>query len=501
MPENAAAILLETDSLAKAYDGVPVLSDISIQVKPGIILGIIGENGAGKSTFTKCLNGMTQPSGGRVIFLGEELRDLSVAGAIAKGIVTIPQEFNLVSDLNVYENIFLGHEPRNAWGLLDRPAMRAKARELLGTLNAQLDPERRLATLSVAEKQMVEIAKALTSPCRLLIMDEPTTVLNQREVATLFTVMRRLRDQGTSILYISHKLKEVSDICDEVVVLRDGQFISHTPASDLDEAEMARRMVGRDMSQLFPPKCAPPADAECILDVRGLHVPGLLHDVSFRLRRGEILGFAGLVGSGRTELAETLYGLHPVQSGSITLFGRPYRPTSPAQAIAAGLAYLSEDRQGSGVLVDFSVANNVTLASLRQYCRPFISKSRENAQTQHYIDAFHIKAPGTDAPLRSLSGGNQQKVAIAKGLDTAPKLFIFDEPTRGIDINAKSDVYAFIRRLVDQGISCLLISSDLEEVIGMCSRIAVMRAGSIAGEVSGDRLNEEEIMYLATGVK
>jgi ribose transport system ATP-binding protein len=500
MPENAPAILLETLNLAKAYDGVTVLDDVSIQIKTGTIVGIIGENGAGKSTLTKCINGMTRPSGGRVVFQGEALQELSVAEAIAKGIVTIPQEFNLVSELNVYENIFLGHEPLNAWGLLDRPAMRAKARELLSGLNAYIDPERRLATLSVAEKQMVEIAKALTSPCRLLIMDEPSTVLNQREVETLFSVMRRLRKQGSSILYISHKLKEIRQICDEVIVLRDGQFISHDPASALSEAEMARRMVGRELNQLFPPKKASPEDSECVLELRQLQVPGLLREVNLRLHRGEVLGLAGLLGAGRTELAETLYGLHPKHSGQITLFGEPYRPSSPAHAIARGLAYLSEDRQGSGILLDFSVAHNISLSSLRKYGRAFIDSSQEKDRARHYIDLFGIKTPSGDSPLRSLSGGNQQKVAIAKGLDSQPKLFIFDEPTRGIDIKAKSDVYGFIRQLLDQGIACLLISSDLEELIGMCQRVAVMREGSLVGEVSGAELNEENIMYLATGV-
>ncbi len=494
-------VILETTNLAKSYSGVPVLTGISIQVRKGVVLGIIGENGAGKSTFIKCLNGMTEPSSGEIRFMGQAWGNCSVAGAIAEGLVTIPQEFNLVNDLNVYENLFLGHELRTPLGLLDRRRMRRRAAELLAELEADIPPDRLVGSLGVAEKQMVEIAKALTSPCRLLIMDEPTTVLNQNEVATLFKVMRRLKESGVSILYISHKLKEVKTICDEVVVLRDGQFISHDPIDALDEAEMARRMVGRELHQMFPPKVSPAPDAQVVLDVRHLTVPGVLEDVTFSLRQGEILGFAGLVGSGRTELAETLYGIRKATAGTVEFFGRPGRFSSPQEALKAGLAYLSEDRQGTGILTEFPLAANVTLASLKAYCHPFIRKKEEAAKAESYIEKFRIKTDSLQTQLKNLSGGNQQKVSIAKNLDTSPRLFIFDEPTRGIDINAKSEVYAFIRELVSTGVSCILISSDLEEVLGLCERIAVMRGGRLAGILEGDKLTDEEIMYLATGVK
>ena len=511
MPESSIEPLLQVSELHKSYGSVEVLHGVSFEMFPGEILGIIGENGAGKSTLMKCLNGISPHTSGNIRFNGIPFQPKHPADAIRGGIITIPQEFNLVNDLNIYENIFLGQEKRGRFGLLDKAFMRQRAAELLEELNADLNVDALVADLSVAAKQLVEIAKALatTRPATveesapkgcLLIMDEPTTVLNQHEVHTLFKTVRKLQAAGTSIIFISHKLKEVLEICDKVAVLRDGNLVSFTGVEGLDEAELARRMVGRPLSQMFSEKAISSPNAETALEVSHLEVEGVLHDISFELRRGEVLGFAGLVGAGRTELAETLYGIRQPSSGVVKIFGKETHIRTPRQALSEGLAYLPEDRQGTGILTSFPLAANVTLSSLERYCHPFISTKEENAQANQYIDHFHIKSNGTDTLLCDLSGGNQQKVAIAKGLDTKPRIFIFDEPTRGIDIQAKSEVYAFIRSLLEQGLACILISSDLEEVIGICRRVAVMRDGRIAGFLQDDDISEERIMYLASGV-
>lgn len=491
--------LLLLEDIHKSYGSVEVLHGVSLSLKCGEVLGLIGENGAGKSTLMKCLNGVTDVTSGRIFYDGTPFSPRNAAEAISHGIVTIPQEFNLVKDLTVYENIFLGQEKRGRFGLLDKALMRREAHSLLAELGTEIDVETMVSDLSVAGKQMVEVAKALAYSCRILIMDEPSTVLNRNEVKTLFGVIRKLQANGTSVIYISHKLGEVLDICDTIATLRDGNLVSVTGKDGVDEAELARRMVGRSPSQMFTEKVAPDK-AEAALEVEHLCVPGVLEDITFTIGKGEILGFAGLVGAGRTEVAETIYGIRKASSGTVKLFGKRVKTETPRQALDAGIAYLPEDRQGSGILTSFPLAANVTLSSLAKYCHPFIDKSAEAHKAGEYISAFHIKANGTDTILGDLSGGNQQKVAIAKGLDCQPKVFIFDEPTRGIDIQAKSEVYAFINDLLRHGMSCMLISSDLEEVMGLCNRIIVMRDGRIAGELRDDDITDENIMYLASGV-
>jgi ribose transport system ATP-binding protein len=398
----------------------------------------------------------------------------------------------------VRENIFLGRERRTCGVLLDRRTMREMTKALLAELRTAIDPEEKIRNLSVADKQMVEIAKAVVNQSRLMIMDEPTTVLTKAEIGILFALMRRLQAGGTAIIYISHKLREVKEICDEVMVLRDGRFISLDRADSIDEHEMARRMVGREVSQMFPAKTIPGRDVA--LDIKRLSAAGLVRDVSFRLHKGEILGLSGLVGAGRTEAAEAIMGIRKREQGEIAVNGRAVRIRSPRDAVRHRIAYLSEDRQGSGILTDFSVTRNVTLVSLRKYGRLITNRRREAERATHYARAFNIKAASLDTRLQFLSGGNQQKVALAKGLDPDPAVFIFDEPTRGIDVNAKREIYAFIHKLVQTGIACILISSDLEEIVGLCHRVAVMREGRIAGFVEGERINEQDIMLLATGV-
>ena len=492
-------VLLRTEAITKEFSSVRVLDGISIEIRRGEILGIIGENGAGKSTFIKILSGIYTPTRGKVFLDGKEIALRRHADAKRAGISLIPQEFNLIGDLNVYENIFLGNELRRASGLLDKKAMIRRTGELLAGLEVQIDPEAKIQSLSVAQRQMVEIAKALAYDSRLLIMDEPTTVLTKREIDLLFQRMRGLKERGVTIVFISHKLREVKEICDRVMVLRDGAFICLEEAGALPIDEMARRMVGRELSQVFPAKRA--GDGQVALRVEGLTVPGVIEDVSFELRAGEILGFAGLGGSGRTEVAETILGIRKPSRGRILAGEQRLEIRGPGDAVRAGIGYLSEDRQGSGILTAFDVVKNITLVSLKRYLHPLIDRHREQEAAERYVDRFSIRAPSLETRLEFLSGGNQQKVSLAKSIDSEPRILIVDEPTRGVDVSAKQDIYRFVHELADKGISCIFISSELEEIIGMCSRVLVMKGGRVAGQVEGERVSEEEIMYFATGVK
>lgn len=491
-------VLLKTENISKEFSGVRVLNRISVEIRRGEILGLIGENGAGKSTFIKILNGTYTPTEGRIYFEGRpvEIRDTGVAKDM--GISTIPQEFNLINHLNVYENIFLGKEYRRGL-FLDKKAMMQKTRELMQELETDIAPDEKIQNLSVAQKQMVEIAKAIAYDSKLLIMDEPTTVLTHHEIAVLFRLMERLRHRGVTIIYISHKLREVKQICDRVMVFRDGEFISLDPTDTIDEREMARRMVGRELNQIYPPKATP--QDEVVLKVENLSVPGILKDISFELRKGEVLGFAGLVGAGRTELAEALIGIRRPSSGRIIIHGQPRAIHSPIDAVRNRLAYLSEDRQGTGILTGFDIVSNVTLTSLPKYSRLLINKAKERERTQYYVETFNIRAASLKEKLEFLSGGNQQKVSLAKCLDPEPEILIIDEPTRGIDVNAKREIYHFIQHLVSAGISCIMISSEMEEILGLCNRVVVMREGRVSGILDEGHMSEEEIMYYATGLK
>ncbi len=494
--------ILRVEKISKDFGSGPVLKDVDLEVRPGEILGIIGENGAGKSTLMKILAGIHQPTSGKVHVDGKAVRIADPIAARALKISLVPQEFNLIRDLPVYNNVFLGAELRKPSGILDKEAMKARTRELLAQLSVDLDPEARIEGLSAAEKQMVEICKALAFDSRVLIMDEPTTMLTKYEIEILFRLVTKLRSEGMTILYISHKLKEVKHLCDRVVVLRDGELVHDGPTSEVTIVEMAQKMVGRELGSIFPAK-GTPGDGT-VFEARGVTVPGVLEDISFQLRKGEILGLAGLVGAGRTELAETVLGLRHKSAGTFLKDGRELDLREPAHAVAAGISYLSEDRQGAGIITTFTVTRNVTLVSLGEYCRSFfrlIDKKTEKTKVQGYVDSFHIKTDTLERRLENLSGGNQQKVSLAKAIDTSPSVLIVDEPTRGVDVSAKHEIYVFINELARKGISCLLISSELEEIIGMCDRVLVMRDGRIAGTLEGDRITEEQIMYHATGIQ
>jgi ribose transport system ATP-binding protein len=495
-------VLVRTRALRKEFSGVPVLLDVDAEIRRGEILALIGENGAGKSTFMKILSGIYQATSGSLEFDDKVAQFRTPAEAREAGVSIVPQEFNLAADLTVEENVFLGTELRGRFGLPDRERMRKRTAELLAELGANVSPEDKIENLSAAQKQLVEVCKALAFDAKLLILDEPTTVLTKVEIERLFTLMRGLKKRGMTMVYVSHKLAEVKAVCDRLLVLKDGELVHEGSVADIDPPEMARRMVGRELREIFPPKSQVPADAEILLEVEGLSSSKAFSNLSFRLRAGEILGFAGLVGAGRTETAEALMGLRSCE-GSVKLRGVPALARDAADAVRLGIGYLSEDRQGSGILTGFGVAENVTLVSLARYAGFLgtIDRAKEAEAAAAWRDRFGIKTASLDERLEFLSGGNQQKVSLAKALDAAPLVVIADEPTRGVDVAAKQEIYLFLAELASKGTGILLISSELEEIVGLCSRVVVMRGGSLAGEVEGESVTENEIMYLATGIR
>jgi ribose transport system ATP-binding protein len=400
----------------------------------------------------------------------------------------------------VEENISLGREIRRGF-FLDKQAMRARAKAALAELNCAVDPGCRVRDLAVSERQMVEIAKAVSRDVRVLIMDEPTAVLTGAETEILFRLIRRLTAQGVGVVYISHKLDEVKAIADRVTVLRDGRHIATRPAAELSQDDIAQLMVGRAMTDMFPPKQEPPLDAPVVLAVEGLTVPGWVRDAGFHLRRGEILGFAGLVGAGRSELMEGLLGLRRRTAGIIRRDGRPVRIRDVAEAAAHGIAYLTEDRKGKGLLVGKGLRPNLTLLALGRYGRVFIDERREEAALERAVEEFDIRVKNLDAVVGSLSGGNQQKLLLAKTMQVEPKILIVDEPTRGIDIGTKRQIYLFLSELARRGTSIILISSELPEIIGLSHRVVVMRSGTVTGTLGGEDIEEGEIVRYATGLK
>lgn len=492
-----SAPVLKTVSLTKDFSGVRVLNGVSVEVRKGEVFGIIGENGAGKSTFIKIIGGIHRPSGGEIYLEGVKREMRTPYMARQCGVSLIPQEFNLIDSMTVFENVFLGEELRRGL-LLDKKRMRAECEAMFAKLDAPVPVNAEVLGLSVAQKQMVEIAKALIHDSKILIMDEPTTVMTAREIDTLFDLMNNLKSRGTAVLYISHKLKEIKTICDRVLILRDGEMIETAQVTDINEHEMALKMVGRELTRIFPEKNE--AGRETVMEVERLSSGNALRDVSFTLRRGEILGFAGLVGAGRTELAETIIGIRKKTSGALRLKGRRVSIGSPREAFRRKIAYLSEDRQGKGLFLDFDIPANITMISLEKYLNPFIAKARTWAKACEYVSEFNIRASSLFARLRYLSGGNQQKVYLAKCMDASPEILILDEPTRGIDVSAKQEIYRFIGALAGKGISCMVISSEMEELIGLCKRVLVMREGRITGELEGRNINEQEIMRCASGV-
>ncbi|MGI4800485.1 MAG: sugar ABC transporter ATP-binding protein [Janthinobacterium lividum] len=487
-------------NIVKDYGPVRVLHGVTFDLAPGRTYGLLGENGAGKSTLMKILSGYVQPDAGSVEIDGAERRFALSRDAEMAGIVLIHQEFNLADDLSIVQNLFLGHEKKRG-PFLDEAWMRKEASRVLALVGLAIDPNTPTRQLIVAEKQLVEIAKALARDARLLVMDEPTATLTSGETQTLFRLMDRLRAEGVTIVFISHKLDEIERMSDEVIVMRDGRFVARAPTREITRQQMANLMVGRELSDLFPPK-DPVADTSVPrLRVQGLDVPGWAYDVDFEVRPGEILGFAGLVGAGRTEAFEGLLGLRPHRVAQVAVDGHDVRIRTPREAAAHGLTYLSEDRKGKGLHVDLGLRENLTLMALDRYARPMLSLSAERSALAKAVQNFGIRARSPDMRASSLSGGNQQKLALAKVLQPEPRIVVLDEPTRGVDVGAKRDIYLLVQRLAREGHGIILISSELMELVGLCHRVVVMRDGRVQATLSTPFLTEEELIAHATGTK
>jgi ABC-type sugar transport system ATPase subunit len=485
--------------VSKSFAGVTVLKDVSFDVRRGEVHALLGENGAGKSTLIKIMAGVHAPDGGEVIVEGVPVRFGSPREAQSHGISTVYQELLVFDDLTVAENIFLGHAPRRPWGGLDWPAIRARARSLLDALDSHdLDVDVKVGTLSVANRQRVEIAKALSHDAKVLVMDEPTAALADADVQRLMHVIRRLRERGVAIAYVSHRLNEIFALADRVTVLRDGAHVGTRPIGELDEATLVAMMVGRSIDQLFPKEEA--KIGPTVLEARQVSYRALVRDVSLSLRAGEILGIAGLVGSGRTEFALTLFGITPASSGEILVDGRPVTIDSPQAARDLGIAYVPEDRATQGLIRSQTVAENVALAVLRRIARATIVSTRDEQRLAgDFIKRLGIRTRGPGQIVRELSGGNQQKVVLAKWLAAEPRILIMDEPTRGIDVGAKAEIHALMSRLAQQGLAVLMISSELPEVLGMSDRVLVMRGGRIVASFARAEATQEVVGAAMTG--
>jgi ribose transport system ATP-binding protein len=495
------APFLQMTGISKSYPGVRALDDVDLSVSPGEVIGLVGENGAGKSTLMKILGGVAAPSAGTIEIEGETLDQLSVTRSMAGGIAFVHQELNLFDNLTVAANIFIGREPLRG-GLLrfvDERELNRRAAPLLVQLGAEFEPTAPVSALSLAQRQLVEIAKALSLNARLVIMDEPTSSLTSSETDRLLAVVARLKADGVAVIFITHRLAEIERAADRVVVLRDGRCVARLERSEIAAETMIRHMIGRDLKTLYREPAGPPGDT--VLDLASVRTGYRPEQaVNLAVRRGEIVGLAGLVGSGRTELARTVFGLDAPVAGTISVGGRPLAAGSPAAAIAAGLYLVPEDRKRCGLVLDFPIRSNISLSNLEACARRgFIDRTAEDRQAMSQRDRLDIRAPGVGVTAGSLSGGNQQKVVLAKWLSMQPRVLIFDEPTRGVDVGAKNEIYRLMRELSDQGVGILMISSDMEEIIGVSDRVAVMHEGGIAGFLDRDALSEQAILSLAVG--
>jgi ribose transport system ATP-binding protein len=494
----STAPLLEMRGISKSFPGVQALSEVRLDLAAGEVHALMGENGAGKSTLVKILCGIHQPDAGTIRLDGTPVTITSPTAALALGISPVHQEVNLQPYLSVAENIFLGRLPRNRLGLVDGRRLRRQATEILESLGVPLDPGQPLGALSVAERQIAAIARAVSTEARILIFDEPTSSLSEREAALLLAMIRRLRDRGLGILYISHRMEEIFRLCDRITVFRDGRHIATKAAAETDLRGVIQLMIGRDLGDLF--RKQPAAIGAPVLEVRGLARRGLLHDISFAVRRGEIVGLAGLVGAGRTDLARALFGDLAIDSGEILIEGRPARPRSPRQAIAAGIGLVPEDRKDQGLVTALSVQQNISLPMLRALSHgSIVDVGAERRLAIDYVRRLAIRTPSPEQKVKFLSGGNQQRVVIAKWLATRPKLLIVDEPTRGIDVGAKAEIHALLCDLAREGVAILMISSDLPEILAMSDRVLVMHQGRLAGELPAATATQEAIMHYATG--
>ncbi|MGV3344648.1 ribose ABC transporter ATP-binding protein RbsA [Enterobacteriaceae bacterium LUAb1] len=490
--------LLELSGIDKAFPGVKALSGAALSVYPGRVMALVGENGAGKSTMMKVLTGIYQRDAGSLTWLGQETHFSGPKASQEAGIGIIHQELNLIPQLTIAENIFLGREFVTRTGRIEWKKMYAEADALLAQLNLHFSSYKRVGDLSIGDQQMVEIAKVLSFKSRVIIMDEPTDALTDTETASLFNVINQLKKQGCGVVYISHRMKEIFEICDDVTVFRDGQFIAERPVNNLTEALLIEMMVGRKLEEQYPRLNKVPGEVR--LQVENLSGPGI-HNISFTLRKGEILGVAGLMGAGRTELMKVLYGALKCTAGSVILEGNNVNICSPQDGLEKGIVYISEDRKRDGLVLGMSVKENMSLTALH-YFSGFcgrLKQDEERLSVGDFIRLFNIKTPSMEQPVGLLSGGNQQKVAIARGLMTRPKVLILDEPTRGVDVGAKKEIYQLINQFKEEGLSIILVSSELPEVLGMSDRILVMHEGHLSGEFPIEQTSQEVLMAAAVG--
>jgi rhamnose transport system ATP-binding protein len=499
--QSQAAPLLEVRNIVKEFPGVRALDGVRLRLNGGEVVALLGENGAGKSTLVKILTGVYQPTAGEILMDGHQVSYHGAQAAWAAGIAAIHQETIMFSELSVAENIFMGHPITGRFGLLDWKAMYAQTEGLLTRLGIEdFAPQTPLKTLSVAQKHLVEVAKALSHDARVLIMDEPTASLSQKEVEELFVIVRRLRSEGKSILFISHRFDDIFAISDRFVVFRDGAFAGEGEIEGADEDELVRMMAGREVAYAHRDRST--VMAEPILRVEKYCHPTEFSDISFELRGGEILGFYGLVGSGRSELMHAIFGLTRPSSGRMIFAERSFSPKTPEDAISRGLAYVPEDRQHSGAILDMSVKDNITLPSLAAITGGYrLNAEKEKGFARRYASLLKVKAHSLEQLVGTLSGGNQQKVVIGKWLGAGPRVIILDEPTKGIDVGAKAMVHNFISELVESGLSVIMVSSELPEVMGLADRIVIMREGLIKATLAKDEASQEEIVALATGLK
>ncbi|WP_334546040.1 sugar ABC transporter ATP-binding protein [Rhizobium leguminosarum] len=501
--DSGAGFVLEMRSITKAFPGVLALDGMSLKVRPGTVHVLVGENGAGKSTLMKILSGIYAIDGGEILFRGEKLDHQSAAAALDRGISMIHQELSPVLDMTIAENIFLGREPTyGRTGILSRfvdfDRMNSDTQTLLDRLGLKYSPQTKMRDLSIATMQLIEIVKAISREASLVIMDEPTSAISDTEVAMLFRQIADLKAAGVAIIYITHKMDEIFQIADDITVMRDGQFIAAAPASEYEPAKLISQMVGRTISSIFPKEEVP--FGEIVLSVENLSRDGSFENVSFEVRAGEIIGLSGLIGAGRTEVARVIFGLDAADAGVIRLNGKPLKLMSPKDAIANGIAMVSEDRKAEGLVLCRSVGENISLANLKKFASGlFISERQEETASQRMIKMLQIKTPDTAMIVENLSGGNQQKIVLAKWLLGDLKLLILDEPTRGIDVGSKSEIHRLMTEFARQGLAIVMISSELPEILGMSDRVVVMSEGRVTGELTRNEATQENIMRLATG--
>ncbi len=497
-----AEAVLSIHGVSKQFGAIQALADVDFTLEKGEVHALCGENGAGKSTLMNIIAGVVQPTEGEIRVDGKAVRIPTPAAAQSLGIGLVHQEIALCPDATVAENMFMAATNRRRSPFMNYRALERDAQAVMNRL-AGIDVRRKVAELPISSQQLVEIAKALTLDCRVLILDEPTAALTETEAQQLFSIIRDLKANGISIIYISHRMAEIFSLCDRVTVFRDGRYVCTDRIADVTPDDVVRRMVGREITQLYPDKLGPGDVAgETILDVDGLSDGERFHDVRLDLRKGEILGIGGLIGSGRTEIAEGICGLRPRTAGAIRLHGKVQAINTYADAVKAGIVYLSEDRKGSGVFLEMSIAQNISVLNLQAFTnRAGLLNGRAEAEfARDFARRLAVRMGGVEAPVKSLSGGNQQKVAIAKQLAVKPKVILMDEPTRGIDVGAKTEIHRLLRELASSGIGIVVISSEMPELLGLCDRVLVVREGRIAGELSAENMTEEAVIRLASGI-